>query len=101
MTVVSLEPSVRPVPLVCAHCAAIHEPIASAVCPECFGPLEPVYRPDRALPSRQEIAGRPPSMWRYREWLPFDGLPVHSLDTGFTPLVEAPRLASRDRKSVV
>jgi threonine synthase len=34
-------------------------------------------------------------MWRYREWLPFEGLPVHSLDTGFTALVEAPRLAAR------
>ncbi len=95
MTVVALESSTRPVPLACAHCASIHEPVASAVCPECLGPLEPVYRAGRALPSRQEIASRPPSMWRYREWLPFEGLPVHSLDTGFTPLVEAPRLAAR------
>ena len=95
MTVVSLESSTRPVPLACAHCGAGHEPVPSAICPECFGPLEPVYRPGRRLPSRQEIAGRPPSIWRYREWLPFEGEPVHSLDTGFTPLVEAPRLALR------
>jgi threonine synthase len=45
------------------------------------------------LPTREEIAARPPSLWRYREWLPFEGEPVYSLDTGFTPLVEAPRLA--------
>src|SRR5207249_6326023 len=31
----------------------------------------------------------------YQEWLPFDGEPVLSLDTGFTPLVEAPALARR------
>src|SRR6185437_13226820 len=45
--------------------------------------------------SRETIASRPASLWRYREWLPFDGEPTLSLDTGFTPLVEAPRLADR------
>jgi len=34
-------------------------------------------------------------MWRYKEWLPFSGTPVLSLDTGFTPLVDAPRLAAK------
>jgi threonine synthase len=34
-------------------------------------------------------------MWRYREWLPFGGDIVHSPDTGFTPLVDAPALARR------
>jgi threonine synthase len=47
------------------------------------------------LPSRQEIAARAPSLWRYREWLPFDGEPALSRETGFTPLIEAPRLAAR------
>ena len=42
-------------------------------------------------PSRRD----PPSLWRYREWLPFDGEPALSLDSGFTPLVEAPALARR------
>jgi len=46
------------------------------------------------LPTRDAIAARPWSLWRYREWLPFDGEPVLSLDTGGTPLVEAPRLAT-------
>jgi threonine synthase len=54
-----------------------------------------MYATDRDLPDRATIARRPPSMWRYKEWLPFDGDPVLSLDTGFTPLVEAPRLAKR------
>src|SRR4029453_12305676 len=35
------------------------------------------------------------SLWRYREWLPFEGEPVLSLDSGFTPLVECPELARR------
>ncbi|MGH7560930.1 MAG: threonine synthase [Gemmatimonadales bacterium] len=64
-----------------------------AVCAECLGPLEPQYDPARALPTREEIAARPRSLWRYREWLPFAGDPVLSLDTGFTPLVEGPALA--------
>jgi threonine synthase len=66
-----------------------------SVCEHCLGPLEPLYPADRALPDRATIASRAPSMWRYREWLPFEGEPVLSLDTGFTPLVEAPRLAAR------
>ena len=49
----------------------------------------------RRLPDRATIAARPQSMWRYREWLPFEGEPVASLDTGFTPLIDAPRLADK------
>src|SRR3989441_991304 len=67
----------------------------TAICEECLGPLEPVYEPGRPLPDRETIAGRAPSLWRYKEWLPFDGDPVWSLDTGFTPLVDAPALARR------
>jgi threonine synthase len=32
-------------------------------------------------------------MWRYREWLPFEGEPRLSRETGFTPLFEVPSLA--------
>jgi threonine synthase len=76
-------------------CGAEQEGAAVSVCEHCLGPLEPLYPADRALPDRATIASRAPSMWRYREWLPFEGEPVLSLDTGFTPLVEAPRLAAR------
>jgi len=93
MTVVASETAILPVPLSCGHCGVTRAPIAQAICPECLGPLEPLYDPDRRLPTRAEIAARQPTMWRYREWLPFQSEPVHSLDTGFTPLVEAPRLA--------
>ena len=84
-------------PLACAACGARYEPAAIAVCEQCLGPLEPTYDdgPARLLPDRSIIGLRAPSIWRYREWLPFDGEPRLSPDTGFTPLVEAPALARR------
>lgn len=93
-------PSIAAVPLTarplrCRNCGADHAAAPVAVCDQCLGPLDPVYEPDRALPDRATIARRAPSLWRYREWLPFDGDPVWSRDTGFTPLVEAPALARR------
>jgi threonine synthase len=47
------------------------------------------------LPDAEAIARRPPSLWRYREWLPFGGHAVWALETGFTPFIEVPRLAER------
>ncbi len=80
-------------PLVCRRCGARFDPGPVAICEECVGPLEPAYDPARPLPSRREIEARPRSIWRYREWLPILGEPVVSLDTGFTPLLDAPALA--------
>jgi threonine synthase len=80
-------------PLSCRLCGAKHAPAASAVCEQCLGPLEPAYDPVRRLPSREQIEARPRSIWRYREWLPILGEPTLSLDTGFTPLLDAPALA--------
>src|SRR5690348_1350216 len=82
-------------PLHCKSCGADHAAAPVAICEQCLGPLEPLYEPGRPLPDRYTIGLRAPSLWRYREWLPFDGAPVLSLDTGFTPLVEAPALARR------
>src|SRR5918995_2806348 len=89
------EETLRPLPQACRLCGASQPPAPAAICEECLGPLEPVYDPDRPLPDAGTIASRPGSLWRYREWLPFEGEPALSLDTGFTPLVEAPRLADR------
>jgi threonine synthase len=86
---------VRPRPQRCRACGADHEASPTAICEHCLGPLDPVLDPRRPLPTREEIQTRRWSLWRYREWLPFDGDPVHSLDTGGTPLVEAPRIAAR------
>src|SRR5437870_10460490 len=82
-------------PLRCRSCGTEHAAAPTAICEQCLGPLDPVYEPGRALPDAETIRRRAPSLWRYKEWLPFDGDPVWSLDTGFTPLVEAPALARR------
>ena len=95
MTVAAPSVTADPLPLRCAHCGTGYPPVAQAVCAECLGALEPDYPGDRRLPSRSEIARRAPSLWRYREWLPLAGDPGLSLDTGFTPLVDAPALARR------
>ena len=83
-----------PRPLACAHCGRSQDAGPVHICADCLGPLEPVYDPTRYLPSREEIAARPRTLWRYREWLPFDGIPSVSTDIGWTPLVESPALAS-------
>jgi threonine synthase len=85
--------ALAPLPQQCRNCGTIFEPAPEAVCGECLGPLEPHYDAGRLLPDRAIISAREPSLWRYREWLPFGGQPALSLDTGFTPLVEAPALA--------
>jgi threonine synthase len=85
----------RALPLRCRICGSESDPTPAAICEHCLGPLDVVYDKHRTLPDRATIAERPRSLWRYREWLPFDGEPTLSLDTGFTPLVEAPRLAER------
>lgn len=97
MTVLApdVEKGLRPLPLLCRLCGTAHPAAAAAICEECLGPLEPAYDPDRRLPDAATIGGRPASLWRYREWLPFEGEPELSLDSGFTPLVESPALARR------
>ena len=85
----------RALPLRCRLCGTASEAQAVAICGQCLGPMDPDYGPDRPRATRATIAARPPSLWRYREWLPFDGEPELSLDTGFTPLLEAPELARR------
>ncbi len=86
--------SLSPLPQRCRICAAEVEAAPVAVCEHCLGPLEPLY-PSRQRPDAATIAARAPSLWRYREWLPFEGTPVLAPDTGFTPLVESPALAAR------
>jgi threonine synthase len=87
--------ALRPYPQRCKLCGAENDAAPNAICENCLGPLEPLYPASRRLPDRATIAARPQSLWRYREWLPFEGDPVASLDTGFTPLIDAPRLADR------
>jgi threonine synthase len=88
-------PRVSALPLRCRACGTRTDPQPQAICAECLGPLDPDYGQIRSYPDREAIAGRRESLWRYLEWLPFDGEPEESLDTGFTPLFEAPALAER------
>ena len=88
--------------LKCRECGAEYPLGATHVCEFDFGPLEVVYDYDRIRKSltREVIASRPKSMWRYRELLPVAGEPTVGRQVGFTPLVKADRLAARlDRKS--
>ncbi len=83
--------------LKCRECGREYPLTASHVCEFDFGPLEVAYDYDRirkAL-SRETIASRPKSMWRYRELLPVAGEPTVGTQVGFTPLVKADRLAKR------
>ncbi len=81
--------------LKCRECGRQYPKKAVHVCEFDFGPLEADYNYDliRHSISRQLIESRPDSMWRYRELLPIDGDPTVGLNTGFTPLVKADRLA--------
>jgi threonine synthase len=81
--------------LKCRECGRQYPKKAVHVCEFDFGPLEADYNYDhiRHSISRTLIESRPQSMWRYRELLPIDGEPTVGLETGFTPLVKADRLA--------
>ena len=82
--------ALRPYSQRCKLCGTENDAAPVAICENCLGPLEPLYPATRRLPDRA-----PRSMWRYREWLPFEGEAVASLDTGFSPLIDAPRLADK------
>ncbi len=65
------------------------------VCPECGRPLIARYDLTRAAScvSRDDVAGRVPTLWRYRELLPVESDEhIVSLGEGFTPLIHARRL---------
>ena len=70
--------------------------IEQHLCPACGMPLLARYdlRAARAW-KKESLAGREPSMWRYRELMPlFDGEAPITLGEGWTPLVHARRLGA-------
>jgi threonine synthase len=81
--------------LKCRLCGKLYPKEALNFCTEDFGPLEVTYDYEAVARtmSRQAIAGRPHTMWRYRELLPIDGQPTVGLHVGGTPLIRADRLA--------
>jgi len=82
--------------LKCRECGRVYGHVLAHVCGECFGALEASYPPGRLSVSRMAIEARPPSMWRYWEFLPLlDQSKKVDLGAGFTPLVRAERLGRR------
>src|SRR5947209_9218925 len=81
--------------LKCRLCGKLYPKEVLNFCTDDFGPLEVTYDYDAvaATMSRQAIAARPHTMWRYRELLPIDGEPTVGLHVGCTPLIRADRLA--------
>src|SRR5262245_55732243 len=81
--------------LKCRLCDKKFPTEAKNFCPDDFGPLEVDYdyAAIRNSLSRAQIAGRPDTMWRFRELLPIDGVPTVGARVGGTPLVRAERLA--------
>src|ERR1700722_7499633 len=83
--------------LKCRECGREYPLTATHVCEFDFGPLEVAYDYDRIKKAltREAIASRPKTMWRYRELLPIAGDPTLGTQVGFTPLVKADRLAKK------
>jgi threonine synthase len=83
--------------LKCKECGESYPLEARYVCEQCFGPLEVAYDfsdldPDEA---RRKIQAGSRGIWRYSDFLPFDGRPGDPLEPGLTPLIRADRLADR------
>jgi threonine synthase len=86
----------------CRECGRTWGNQPRSICHECFSPLEITYDYDairasiaQGAFSSERISERPPNMWRYSELLPLPAGFEPRLPVGFTPLVQAPRLAAR------
>ena len=81
--------------LKCRECERTYPLEPLAACEECWAPLEVVYDYGKLWSDlrREDLVSRPPTMWRYKELLPLAAEPYTGHQTGFTPLVAAPRLA--------
>jgi threonine synthase len=91
-----------PYELRCRECGRRWGNQPRSICDECFSPLEITYDYDtirasiaQGTFSRERIAQRPPNMWRYAELLPLPTGFEPRLPVGFTPLIQAPRLAEQ------
>src|SRR2546422_330994 len=83
--------------LVCSACGRVHEKGRLwNLCSACGMPLLAQYdlAAARATLRREDMAGRSPDMWRWREVMPGPGR-YQPLGEGFTPLLPARRLAKR------
>jgi threonine synthase len=83
--------------LKCKECAETYPLEARFVCDQCFGPLEVSYDFSDLDPAeaRRKIQAGSRGIWRYADFLPFDGKPGDPLEPGLTPLIRADRLGER------
>lgn len=83
--------------LECSGCkAVIGADGFPGVCERCGSPFLVRYGTHPGPGQKSDLANRPWTMWRYREWLPLaSGEQPVSLGEGGTPLLEAPRLGAR------
>ncbi len=83
--------------LKCKECGETYPLEARFVCEQCFGPLEVSYDFSDldAEEARRKIQAGSRGIWRYSDFLPFDGRPGDPLEPGLTPLIRADRLADR------
>jgi threonine synthase len=81
--------------LQCKECRETYPLEARYVCERCFGPLEVVYDLTglEATETKRRIQAGPQTIWRYADFLPFEGPAEPGLPVGLTPLQKAPRLA--------
>jgi threonine synthase len=81
----------------CRECGKSWGNQPRSICDDCFSPLEVTYDYEavRASFTRERIAQGPPSMWRYADLLPLPENFQPTVPAGFTPLLQAPRLARR------
>ena len=81
----------------CRECGHTYPLQPTHICELDFGPLELQfdYPSIRASISRDTIAARPPTLWRYHELLPVDGGWDPTWPVGFTPLQQAENLGER------
>ncbi len=83
--------------LKCKECGQAYPLEDLFVCEQCFGPLEVSYDFSDldAAEARRKIQAGSRGIWRYSDFLPFDGRPGDPLEPGLTPLIRADRLAER------
>jgi threonine synthase len=83
--------------LECSACGATRTADGlPGVCEACGAPYLVRYLSTPVPTEKHALAGRPWTMWRYREWLPLEpDQEAISLGEGGTPLLDAPRLARR------
>ena len=82
----------------CVRCGREYEAVPDLTNCACGGILDIVYDYDyiKANLTKEKLASRPHTMWRYRELLPVEeSTPDTPLRVGFSPLYDEPRLAAQ------